>query len=844
MNLVFDPIWPWSYLWSLAPATEAPGAAAVLRVAVVVFWLSILFAVLGPRKGNRRLKQGAFLGLLLLTAWYVLSHGGSGLLRMRDLLVGIALSTLIVVPLALAGLTIWAYLSAPGATRRRVTVVGGLRLAAFLMALIAVLRPSLAFSDKNRLQSVLYVVLDASESMTILDELDNNSRWDYLLKNVTAASDVMNKLRDDHKIDVVFYRFAGDTVEILPDEPGKADGKRTDFGTMLRTLYDGRDGTRLLRGLLIFSDGADNGTRIPALAEAAKWRSLPCPVHTFAYGKPTTSDRQADVAVRKLTIEPSTVRVKGDLIVKAIVDAPGFEGRRMRVRVFIDGEEVVARNEVLPLTTDNEVTVKCLAPTKPGEVKVTVHVGDPNPRSGKPEPPQGDTNPKNNEASTFVNVSKEGISVLLVDKQRTLEPQAIYDVLTADPRIQVKPVWMRGDQPIDPNAADLFEFDKRQYDVVILGDVTARQVKAVNPQALAAIEKLVENGAGFLMIGGYASFGNGDWQGTEIARLLPVELVASGQEEGQVKMVPTPDGLRRYRYVVGIQDGKDDDVREAWQKLPALKGMTRLGTPKPGLATVLAETEDKHLPLLVTQNYGSKSGRTLAFGADTTHFSWVRSDEGRRWHGRFWRQMIVWLAKQEDAGGSVWVRPETRHLPLHTDLSFAVGLRSKGGVDITNGSYKVEVYGPGPDGSRTEVTTVRTATEDRGTFGRTDLPGEYRLEVSGKGVGPDGEEVTGGPLSARFIVYDEDVELTRRSADHDFLRKLAAAGGGQFHRPEELNRFLEQLADQPTAHGRLKMDLWPNWRGTARSGFLVSFFLVFVALLSVEWGLRRRWGMV
>src|SRR5262249_37324815 len=157
-----------------------------------------------------------------------------------------------------------------------------------------------------------------------------------------------------------------------------------------------------------------------------------------------------------------------------------------------------------------------------------------------------------------------------------------------------------------------------------------------------------------------------------------------------------------------------------------------LGTPKPGLATVLAETEDRHLPLLVTQNYGA--GRTLAFGADTTHFSWVRSEEGRRWHARFWRQMVVWLAKQEDAGGSVWVRPETRHLPMHTELPFAVGLRSKGGVDVANGTYKVEVYDPNE--VRTEVTTVRTSTEDRGTFARTDVPGEYRIVVSGKGVGP------------------------------------------------------------------------------------------------------------
>ena len=49
-------------------------------------------------------------------------------------------------PLALVGLTVWTYLGVAGASRRRVGVVLALRLAAFALALVAVLRPSLAFS--------------------------------------------------------------------------------------------------------------------------------------------------------------------------------------------------------------------------------------------------------------------------------------------------------------------------------------------------------------------------------------------------------------------------------------------------------------------------------------------------------------------------------------------------------------------------------------------------------------------------------------------------------------------------------------------------------------------------
>src|SRR5262249_34681195 len=157
---------------------------------------------------------------------------------------------------------------------------------------------------------------------------------------------------------------------------------------------------------------------------------------------------------------------------------------------------------------------ECNAPAKPGEVKLRVRVDDPNKADAAPN---GDLFPLNNKIETYITVTKEGVSVLLVDKQRAMEPQFICDALTLDPRIRVTPVWLRGGQTLDANSGDLFHFDKQPYDVVILGDVTAAQMQAVNLQSLQAIERLVDQGSGLLMLGGYSTFGNSDWQGTLMA---------------------------------------------------------------------------------------------------------------------------------------------------------------------------------------------------------------------------------------------------------------------------------------------------------------------------------------
>jgi uncharacterized membrane protein len=848
MKLIIDPVWPWTHLWNLLAPGGPPVILAAALAGLIAFGLPVWLHRPPLGHGRRGVLIGVGLALAVVLGYVARATWGTTGVTVGLLAVSFAL---LLVPMALAGLSIATYLAVPGVPRRRMSWILALRLLALALTLLAILRPSLGFTDRSQPRSQLFLVLDYSRSMTIKDEDQKRSRWEEALRRLKECESLLQRLRDTG-VDVQFFKFAGGASELDPAAPGTADGKRTDVGGMLRWLLERRDGRARSRGLLVISDGADNGTAVPALGEAARWRNLPCPVHAFACGRPTTSLRQNDVAITAITTSPMPfVPVKGKLTVKVTIDARGYENSRARVRLFLeaagkDGKfadrEMTAKDVVLALTTGNEVELGCDAPAKPGEVKVKVVV----------ETPEPDEFPLNNTIETFVTVSKEGISVLLVDKPRPLEPKLIIMALENDPRIRITPVWLRGGKPADRAAASLFNFETQPYDVIIVGDVTAHQMRDIDPDSLKKIEKLVAAGSGFLMLGGYGSFGGGGWKGTEIEPILPVDLNFSRQEESPVQMVPTADGLRRTPYLFRVDD--DPDLAAAWKRVPKLEGMTLLRLPRPrrGIETVLATADDADkTPLLVTQNYsrrdkagkgsGAAAGRVLAFGGDST-WRWVRDEKSARLHERFWKQMVVWLAKQEDAEGSVWVRPEVRRLPARGELGFQVGLRGKGGgPDIPGGKYKVEVTAP--DGTKTTVPVAVGARENRGTFAKTEAPGVYRITVQGEGKDPSGGSVS-GTASARVIVYDEDLEMTRAAADHDFLRKVAAAGGGDFHRVGQLPAFLNSLLAQPQDQGRARLDLRPDWRGTGRSAFLMLFFLAFVVLVSGEWLLRRRWGLV
>lgn len=755
------------------------------------------------------------------------------------------------VMVALAALTIWTYRGAPNVSGRRLLVILSLRLAALLVACAVILRPSLAREDEeSALPSKLILVIDSSESANITDEFNNLSRWEAarrLLQTPTVRA-ALAKL-SAQKVELIQYQAAEDLAPFNPN--GQAEGKRTDIGQWLQTLLKNHAGEQNLQAALLFSDGADNGTIYPALEKAAAWRGL-CPLHVFALGRPTTTLKQRDIAFVKIHAEPVPVPVKGKLTVKGEVNAPGFENSRVNLSLYIDGVQVgPVKEEILARTEGNQVQITGDAPIKPGEIKVTLRI----------QPLPGEVTPLNNEISTYVTVTNEGISVLWVEgKRRAYEPVFVLrHALSRDPRFRVFfTERLRQAAPTD-DQDDFFDFDKQHYDAIVIGDISAQRFAGKRLEVFGKIKQLVEDrGVGLLMLGGYETFANSDWhklpQAAELVNLLPVALTMPGQLEGPARLIPTKAGLQ-YLLRVGTSDQETGDFWE--RKLEPLDGMTVLGKVKP-TATVLAtrdgvETE----PLMVGTQAGK--GRTLAFGGDTTWKSWRRSPEMLPAYERFWKQTLIWLAQQENLDDNIWVKPDTRRLAAGRNqrLGFTVGLRGKGGLDLPNARFQVKVIGPNKE--EIAVATAREGTEERGYFWKTGLPGEYEIVATGEGKDRDGHEVKPAqPARARFLCFAEDVENLRPAADHDFLARLASAGGGRFHQAEErkLSLFLEELAGQTKMQNKPRVDLFPDWRrnpisdtvsdqlATLWSTALLPSFFLFVIFLAAEWFCRRHWGLV
>src|SRR5262249_2862325 len=148
--------------------------------------------------------------------------------------------------------------------------------------------------------------------------------------------------------------------------------------------------------------------------------------------------------------------------------------------------------------TGNEVSIPVKAPDKPGEVKVKVEVDK--------ETIPGDAVDTNNEKTTLFTVTKEGVRVLVIDRLRP-ENARLLDARRADKRMDIHRAVRQTDEPPGGTERNDYDFDNKAYDVIILGNVSARQLTTIDPKLPEKIKEQVEKkGVGLLCLGGEASF--------------------------------------------------------------------------------------------------------------------------------------------------------------------------------------------------------------------------------------------------------------------------------------------------------------------------------------------------
>ncbi len=708
----------------------------------------------------------------------------------------------------------------------------GLKAVASLILLLAMLRPAMVATETDEHTSQLFIVADVSRSMSTPDGPGGITRWQALEEDLQRVASQLKGLKD--KVDVRLFEF-DKQLRPRPEKRTEPDGTMTAIGQTLDDLV--REARQQPTAAILFlTDGSQRALSpydIEPLLSARKLAEANAPVYPVGYGATSLTSTTLDLAVQDLLVDP-VVFEKKLVPIKIQLTGSGVAGRKATLRVLVEdrsGKTLGTSGELKPVPAtltarpvieteirkDNEPQTVELSfiPTTAGELKVAVEV----------EPLDGELIRGNNRLETIITIRQGGLRVAYFDVLRS--EQTALRMVNGSDKIQLDYFQVLGGKFKSRTVIPPTAFERGQYDVYIIGDVPAEVFGEVN---LTNLTLRVRDGNGLMMLGGLENFSSGGYSTTPLADLLPVALTPDitvagtpdlkAQYTGPQVMVPTELGLKRY--VMQLASGEKNRAR--WEGLAPLMGATKLA-PKNDLVEIWATTREGH-PLLMATEVGR--ARVAAFGGDTT-YQWTLHGQGEE-HQRFWRQMVLWLARKEvDSDQPAWVRVEPRNFLPGATVPLEFGARAPNGDPITDAIFEVKVTRP--DGQIVTVPPRSSNGQFSADFPQTDLPGDYWVRVTAR----KDQASLGFDAITRFIVDPKDLELDQPNADYDLLRKIAELTGGQLLRSEDLEKFLKDLQGRKLDElTRIQVyPLWDNW-------WLLA---AFVGVMSAEWAIRKRAGL-
>lgn len=377
------------------------------------------------------------------------------------------------------------------------------------------------------------------------------------------------------------------------------------------------------------------------------------------------------------------------------------------------------------------------------------------------------------------------------------------------------------------------------YDAVVLSDVKRN---LLTPDQIRWIRELVEKeGGALVMVGGVDSFGDGGYSGSEIEKLLPVEI--SDVYKKDVYLAAKGTVENPFRAVVAPGEEKNpllrltgDEARNAllWNTLPNLGGYNYVGRIKPGAKVLLQHPADvsSYGPrvILAEQTFGE--GKVMAFTSDVTpnwgqwFQEWRTPEEG--WlYASFWRNVFLRLTEKRSRRALVpfeVILPQELEegVPSEWTAVLPAGSGPASGTSIQfevfQGRERVRFLDPAPVSSQGKFTWAA------GSF----KSGDYRLRA----VLFENDRPALS-VEKSFFVQAPRLESRKLTAEPAVLEKLAGLSQGVSLTLSDA-RLEDALRKIRKVH--LKRRSAPAWHHPL-------VFLLILGILSADWFLRKKKGL-
>ncbi len=635
---------------------------------------------------------------------------------------------------------------------------------------------------------------------------------------------LLDKLRGRGEVQV--YNFDEKAEPLKVEEHDRLEGElaATRVGSILNRVMN-RYEKKPVAGVAIFSDGNNNaGLPVADVRKSVDERDIPIYALGVGAEKPPP-----DVAVAR-AVAPRTSFKDDNLNVSVALHRHGHTNKTINLKL-LSGDEVLVEKEVEPGDEAEVVVDLSFAETNAG---VRVY------RVTAEEFEEDEAFDHNNEKSFAVNILKDRILTLCLDEFPRWETRYANMMLKRDKRVDLDTIFVAstrdGKLPAEryPDSREaLFK-----YHILVLGDVDPNHFTIEQMEQIR--DFVVERGGTLIAMAGPHHMPSG-YKGTPLADVLPLDRMGRASDTNGAALVFSGDALsfreglyqpnlpEETSYEDVLQIGRNpEDTRELWNRLPRLIWLKEDVTIARS-ADKLVDAEARRgesvtgtAPVMIKAYSGL--GKVLYLGSDS-FWRW-RYKARWKYHHRFWGQILLWSTMGRTTGSDEHVKLMADR-PMYAPeepIVIKARLLDENELPLTRADASVEIY------DEEEKLVKRVPL-----FYLSNSGGEYRAEVRDLERGayrvvPRVQELEHLDLEAevklevRDLPTSEYVDLELNTTALNELSKDVLT----FEKALDVVKKIDIIDEQEER--RSDNEIWDSW----------PYLLILVALLALEWMLRKR----
>jgi hypothetical protein len=347
----------------------------------------------------------------------------------------------------------------------------------------------------------------------------------------------------------------------------------------------------------------------------------------------------------------------------------------------------------------------------------------------------------------------------------------------------------------------------------------------------AALSKFVNDGGGLLVIGGRAGISR--LRGSGLDPILPADPLPAMRAADRPSAIRLePQGLTHPLTAIEDSPGRSE---ADWAMLPPIWPSPDRLRVRPGSSVLLGFTVPGGTEPALISGFAGDGKVVLLAAHDFWRWDFLpRAGAGTDPFPEFALRMIRWLA--EPSTRERFTAEPTRGVFENGEIpEFTARVWDEAYAPVLDARVHLRIISADSGGEASPLREIDLHVHGaEGTFvGQTDPlpPGAYRFGAEAHAAGGGS---TIGRVESSFWVDRNGPEYVRLRPDPGTDDEVARASGGESIDSAGLDGLLDRLPNVVHRIGRVReIDIWNH----------LALFLSFVAILSVEWWLRRRRGL-